>query len=100
MIYEILEFWLCSSYDEKDKNSFIKSINNIEMSKLSEPKTINKKKIKMETNKKNNKNETELKTVTEILNPKESIKWDRHTSVNPTAIARWFLGDSEQDSLL
>lgn len=71
MIYEILEFWLCSSYDEKDKNSFIKSIGNIEMSKLSEPKTINKTKIKMETNKQNIKNEILLKSVTEILNPKE-----------------------------
>ena len=56
MIYEILEFWLCSTYHEKDKSSFIKSINNIEMSKLSEPKTINKTKIKMETQ--NIKNET------------------------------------------
>ena len=71
VLYEVLEFWLCSSYDEKDRNSFIKSINNIEMCKLSEPKTINKKKIKMEKNIENNKNETELKTVTEILNPKE-----------------------------
>ena len=54
----------------------------------------------METNKQNIIIETQLKTVTEILNPKDLIKWDRHTSVNPTAIARWFLGDSEQDNLL
>ena len=84
-VYEILEYWFCTKYMEKDKSEHVKELedeNNLE---------------KKEDAGFNSHRPVQICAKPEVPELPPDNYWDRHTTINPKAVQKWFMGGDDQD---